>query len=393
MQIPLVKNSFRHEFEVKKELAKFVLSANRFSMGDQCLGYEREYSQFQGCEFTTFFNSGSSANLALLQALINLGRLRPGDKIGFSALTWATNVMPIIQLGLQPIPVDIDLVTLNVSSINLEKVIKQHPDLKAFFATNVLGFCGDLDIIAEVCNSKNILFIEDNCESFGSQFKGKNLGNFGLASTCSSFVGHHLSTIEGGVVCTNDSDLSDALIIVRAHGWSRGLSGEKRLELQKTYDVDPFYSAYTFFELGYNLRPTEINGFIGRHQLKFAKEIISERAMNFHQFQDKAKKNPDILSLNLDYMDLISNFAFPLIFKDKQKFLLYKDRFIRASVEIRPIIGGNMTRQPFYQKYGGLSANLPNADLAHENGFYFPNHDSFNLKEIEHILNQLSHEV
>ena len=167
------------------------------------------------------FNSGSSANLALLSSLQQIGFLKEGDNIGFSTLTWATNVMPMIQLGFNPVPIDVNLDTFNINEDDLLKKIYR---LKAVFITNALGFCSDLDMIKKICEDNHILLLEYNCESLGSVYKGVKLGNFGLASTFSFFVGHHLSTIEGGMVCTDDYVLYNVLKSVREHGWLRNNS-------------------------------------------------------------------------------------------------------------------------------------------------------------------------
>ena len=189
--------------------------------------------------------------------------------------------MPIIQIGLNPIPIDIELNTLNISSNKLEEFLKK-TSLKVLFLTNLLGFCGDLDKIRKTCKEKKIILLEDNCESLGSVYKGKNTGNFGLASTFSFYVGHHMSTIEGGAVCTDDKELSVMLKMVRAHGWDRNLEKRDQGEIRQKNKIRlDFYGLYSFYDLGYNLRPNEINGFLGNNQLRYIKEINKKRNSNF----------------------------------------------------------------------------------------------------------------
>lgn len=215
--IKLIKSTFYKERETKEKLIDFITTATQLSIGKECERFEASFSQYQNRKHCVFFNSGSSANLALIQALLNLGKLRVGDYVGFSAVTWATNPMPLIQLGLKAVPIDVELDSLNVSSKTLEAVIKKYP-LKALFITNLLGFCDDIDKIRQICNKNKIILLEDNCESLGTIYKGEKLGNYGFASTFSFFVGHHMSTIEGGAVCTNDEELAVMLTLVRAHG-------------------------------------------------------------------------------------------------------------------------------------------------------------------------------
>ncbi len=386
--IRLVKSSFYNETKTKKALAKFIIETDRLSMGEQCLQFEAAFAAKQKREFAVFVSSGSMANLLLVQALINIGRLKPGDKVGFSALTWPTNVMPLIQLGLVPIPLDCNPYTLNVSS---EILNSRADELDGLFLTNVLGFADDIDKIKHICEKKNIVFFEDNCESLGSKVGNKLLGNYGLASTFSFFVGHHMSTVEGGMICTDDEELNRALVMGRAHGWDRNLNPEDQKNLRDTYGVDEFYSRYTFYSLAYNARPNEIAGFLGNQQIQYIDEIVARRYKNYTMFAKAISKNSDFFNYDLRHMGTISNFAMPIICHDNKKTKVYKKRFIDAGVEIRPVIAGNMTRQPFYKKYtNGRSVDkCPNSDVVHANGFYFGNNAEMTPDEIKTLAKLL----
>ncbi len=381
--IKLIKSSFYREAKIKEKLLKFIEKSSVLSMSGECLKFEQAFSIKQQRKFSVFVNSGSSANLILIQALLNLGRLKKGDKVGFSALTWATNVMPIIQLGLVPVPLDCEPGSLNVSSKILKKQIK---NIRALFLTNVLGFCDDLGEIAKMCKENGVLFLEDNCESLGSKIKGKLLGNYGLASTFSFFAGHHLSTIEGGMVCTNDEKLQQMLRMVRAHGWDRNLQVSEQNSLRKTGGVDDFFAKYTFYDLAYNVRPMEINGFIGNMQLNYWDEIVEKREANFEKIHAAMSLNLDFLPLKLEHMKLISNFAVPVICRDKKTFEKYKNKFQKAEVEIRPIIAGDITRQPFFKKYCSTNRVCENSSFVHENGFYFCNSPEYTKVEINKLI-------
>jgi CDP-6-deoxy-D-xylo-4-hexulose-3-dehydrase len=290
-----------------------------------------------------------------------------------------------MQLGLQVVPVDVELDTLNVSSRLLKEAFKDHPDIKALFLTNLLGFCDDIDRVAEVCRESNVILIEDNCESLGTVYRGKKLGSYGVASTFSLFVGHHLSAIEGGIICTSDEELANMVTMVRAHGWARGLSDERRIELRKEHGIDEFYEQYTFYELGYNLRPTEITGFLGLTQLEYADEIIKLRQKNFAEFHKASLQVSSIHHLRADHIELVSNFAFPVVCKTERVHKEMLSRFREAHVEIRPLVAGNIVRQPFYRKLGGLVRALPNSDQVHDLGFYFPNHPELGREEIQRL--------
>ncbi len=378
--VKLIKSSFYNEKETKLALVDFIMNTDRLSMGEECLKFETAFSKSQKRDFSVFVSSGSMANLLLLQALMNLGRLKHGDKVGFSALTWPTNVMPIIQLGLVPVPLDCSPKTLNVTPDHLQEVAD---DIACLFLTNVLGFSDDIKKISKICKSKGIIFIEDNCESLGSTVGDTLLGNFGLASTFSFFVGHHMSTIEGGMICTNDEELNRALVMARAHGWDRNLSPKEQAKLRDKHNIDDFYARYTFYDLAYNARPTEINGFLGNVQIKYLDEIVKKREANFKTFLAAIKKNNDFVAFDLSHMSRVSNFAMPVTFHDPKTSQHYKKRFLDAKVEIRPIIAGNVTRQPFYQKYSQKVASYPNSDAAHLNGFYFGNNAEMSPVEID----------
>ncbi len=195
----------------------------------KCELFEKNFAKWQKRKYCVFLNSGSSANLAIIQALLNLRKIKKGDKVGFSALTWSTNVMPLIQLGLQPIPIDIELETLNVSSELVGKIIKKHK-IKMLFLTNLLGFCSDIDKIRSICDKSKVILIEDNCEALGTLYKGTKLGNYGLASTFSFYVGHHMSTIEGGAVCTDSERLANMLTLHES-----GLNQEQSITLDALF--------------------------------------------------------------------------------------------------------------------------------------------------------------
>ncbi len=368
--IPLMKNAFLNEKEVRQKLSEFVLNCDRFSMSKLCREFELEFAKYQGSTDAVLFNSGSSANLAMLQTYLNLGKLHKGDKVGFSALTWSTNAMPIIQLGMEPVPIDCDPSTLNCMSHNLEKTLQETP-IKAFFATNVLGFCGDLGTLKSLCDERDILFIEDNCESMGTVLNGTKTGSYGNSGSFSFYVAHHMSTIEGGMVCTDDHEVGDMLRMVRAHGWDRNLPQETRQRLHDKYKLDSEFKAnYTFYDLGYNLRPTEITGFLGLNQLQYVEKSNQHRHNMYQLLDSSIKQNSDLIAPNFSHIEFLSCFATPVIAKSTSLRDKYISKFQKAEIEIRPIIAGNIQNQPFFKKYVDSSYDLPGANLLEHNGFY-----------------------
>lgn len=374
-RIPLMKSTFLNEQATKDAICQFVQSSDKLSMGEEVLKFEHSFGEWQGREHAIMVNSGSSANLVLLQALLNLGRISAGARIGVSAVTWATNVMPVIQLGLVPVLIDVDLKTLNVSS----ETLKQQKNLDVFFITHLLGFHGDIGNIADFCNTNNIILLEDTCESLGTVCDNKKLGNFGLASTFSTFVGHHMSTIEGGLVSTDDAELGMMVRMVRAHGWDRNISPEERSKLRNEWNIDEFRGPYTFYTLGYNVRPTDIQGLIGCIQLNHLDAANETRRTTFSEIQPIINAIPGLSTPQMN----VPAFAIPVICETPELLNYYTQKCKDLGIEMRPIVAGSMNRQPFFKKYANVET--PNADLIHDVGFYMPNHPDITADDI-HVL-------
>lgn len=389
--IKLIKSTFYRENATKKALCNFIKKAEILSLSKQCIEFEHSFAKWQNRKYCVVVNSGSSANLAIIQALLNLGYINKNDKVGFSAVTWSTNVMPLIQLGLQPVPVDVSLATLNISPETLLTALKT-TKIKMLFLTNLLGFCDRIDEIADICRRKKIIIIEDTCESLGTVYKGQKLGNFGLASTFSFYVGHHMSTIEGGAVCTDDEELATMVSLVRAHGWDRNLEFARQEAIRKKFRINStFYSRYTFYDSGYNFRPTEITGFLGLNQMQYLPKIITRREKNFKKIARAIYSQTDkYYPIKYDHIGVISNFAVPVICKSRS----IRDDLVKKCdglVEIRPVVGGNMTKQPFFTKYLKSTGNkYPNADLIHEQGLYFGNNPDLTSSEIDLLVKTFS---
>ncbi len=378
--IPLTKSAFFHEREVREAMAQFILSDARLSMGPVCEAFEREFGEWQGRKYAVFVSSGSTANLSLVQALLNSGRLKRGDPMGFSALTWATNVMPLIQLGLDPVPIDVEVETLNVSDYTRQG--EGMGKIKALFLTNALGLSDDLESLCEGLDNSDSILLEDNCESLGSEYHGVKLGNFGLASTFSFFVGHHLSTIEGGMVCTDDEELADEIRMVRAHGWDRQLSEDKRGR--------SFWAPYQFRNLAFNARPTELQAVAGRTGLPFLHEAIDKRERNFTEWSGMLGGRTYPIKT---HTTRTSSFAMPLVFRNDGRFHDGVKAFRDTGIEIRPIIAGDITQQPFYLRHGCRQGNTPNASLIGRQGFYFGNCPEYTESELDMIRRTLEEVV
>ncbi|MBU1274025.1 MAG: DegT/DnrJ/EryC1/StrS family aminotransferase [Proteobacteria bacterium] len=383
--IPLNKYTFFKEKEAIEGLCQFLNRSDKFSMGVNCREFEKQFAQYQGRKFGVLFNSGASANLCLLQALLNLGWLKTGAAVGFSALTWSTNVMPLFQFGFTPIPVDCSPDYLNVTSQTLRDRLKDR-QLQCMFITNALGFTGDLDKIRDMCQDDGIILLEDNCESLGTELHSGKAGNFGLASTFSFYVAHHLSTIEGGMICTDSDELYEMLVISRANGWDRNLDPAAQKRWRDKYGVvSEFESKYTFYDLAYNLRPTEITGFLGMQQLKHIDENIDNREKIYLAIEREFIANDELKVLKRKHIAKLSSFAIPVICARAELREKYLARFVEAGVEVRPMIAGNICRQPFYRKYAGQEYDLAGTDFISQAGFYCGSDPELTPEEIQVI--------
>lgn len=349
----------------------------RLTKGDQTILFEEEWSAFTGAKHSVFVNSGSSANLGIISALVQSNKLR-NKKVLVPAVSWSTTVAPIIQCGLTPILVDADENNLGMCPVDLMKKITEH-DPAACVIVHVLGFPCHMQEIMSLCEYNDILLIEDSCESIGSAYGGRKTGCFGLASSFSFYFGHHMSTIEGGMICTNDDDFYDLLKSIRSHGWDRDLSEEKQKELREQYDVDDFTALYTFYHDGFNLRSTDLQAFIGRKQLTRLNNTIFKRQRNFYHYDRLTKQEWKPKPVG----EIISNFAYPIITTNKRALV---SNLKKEGIECRPLVCGSIGRQPFWKnRYGECS--LPMADRIHNHGLYVPNHPGMTLYDVEKVCN------
>ena len=386
--INLVKNTISKE--ELENLCEWILSGSRLTKGELTEQFENQWSKWLGKKHSIFVTSGSSANLAAFYSLKLSGRLK-NNKVILPTVSWSTTVAPAIQLGFDPFLCDCNLENLGLDINHLEKLIEEH-DPSLIVTVNVLGFANNYDKIAKICEERGILLLEDSCESIGSVAYGKKTGCFGDISTFSFYYGHHMSTIEGGMICTDDDELAVFLRSIRCHGWDRDLPPETQKKLRSEYDIDDFHAPYTFYYPGFNMRCTEIQAFLGIEQLKKIDLIIEKRQENFNIYQ-KILKEIDFLSLNSTH-SVISNFAYPIVHpkcKDIAKSLR------AAGVEHRPLIVGSISRQPFWKNWKNINKScikmLPNGNLVHDKGLYIPNNHELTEEEINYICDAVKKEI
>ena len=338
--------------------------------------FQKNFSKFLKINHSIFVNSGSSANLLIAQTLIE-GKFIKNKTVVLPAVSWSTTVSPYIQLGYKIILCDCDKENLGLSIEHLEKICKKYnPGLVK--VVNVLGHSNDFKRIEKLKKRFNFQIIEDNCESLGSFTGKKFLGTFGLASSHSFYFGHHISTIEGGMVSTNNRNFYNIALSIRSHGWSRDVEKSYKFKLEKKHNIDEFTSLFTFYYTGFNIRSTDFNANIGIKQLKKIKKIATKRNQNFNRYKKNLKdfwKQSSDLKIN-------SSFGYATFIKNRLE--VYK--YLKSKkIESRPLICGNMGEQPFIKKKHFNSFNLKNAEFVDKYGLYLPNHANLSLNDINFV--------
>ena len=375
-RIPLVKDTI--DKNDINELIDWLKTEPQLTKGPLVVEFEKQWSKWLGRKHSIYVNSGSSANLAAVYSLILSNKMK-NKKIIVPAVSWVTTVTPAMHLGLEPIMCECDKNNLGLDITHLKQLIHVHKP-SAIILVHVLGIPNHMDEIIELCKKHDILLIEDSCEAIGSKYNGKNIGTFGELSTFSFYFGHHMSTIEGGMISTDDEDLYHILLSIRSHGWDRDLPEFKQKELREKYNITDFRALYTFYYPGFNLRATDLQAFIGLSQLGKIDEIIEKRNKNFKLYQDGLKeqtwkvKEPD--------NSFVSNFAYPII-TTNIKYLVEKLK--ENNIDCRPLICGSIQEHPFwYEKYS--KSSLPIAENVHLYGLYVPNNHQITEEEINRII-------
>jgi len=365
-----------------------VIKSGMFTMGKFVKEFEHNFAQYVGSKYAIMVNSGSSANLLAIASLFytKLPMLQRGDEIIVPAVSWSTTYYPLHQYGLKIKFVDIDKETLNLDLDKLKSAITDKT--RAIMSVNLLGNIVDYTELNKIIADKNIILIEDNCESLGSTLNEKHSGTFGLLGTYSCFFSHHISTMEGGMVTTDNEELYHIMLSLRAHGWTRNLPKENKI---CTKSDNPFEESFRFVLPGYNLRPLEMSGALGIEQLKKLPALIAGRRLNARYFQENFSK---IKSISIQKETGKSSwFGFSIIvFGGKEKRDLLAKKFTENGIECRPIVAGNFAKNPVVQYFDyEIFDDLENSDLINDSGLFIGNHhyDIKNeLKLVEKIINE-----
>lgn len=364
-------------------MAKFVLTGKRFTNGPRVKQFEEEWNEWLGSNYSLYVSSGSTANFLLVAAIKELYNLNNGDKVLLPACTWMTNVAPIIQLGLQPIFCDINLQNYSFDLDDAKYLAVKHPDIKLIFVSHLLGFPGDNERLQEIFPKAKI--IDDVCESHGCTHRnGMKVGENSLGATFSFYFGHHMSTIEGGMVSTFHPDLYDIMKMKRSHGLAR----ESIIfdDYARWYpEID---KQFLFITDGYNFRNHEVCAVLGSRQLKRLDSMIDQRRENYREYYVLLNRFSNLF-FEHEYEKRNSSFCFPFVARTPEIAQKLKSLFKENGIEHRPIVGGNLLAQPFLRNYKlDTFKQRSNADILEKQGIYIGNNHFIKQKDM-HWLTDL----
>lgn len=341
---------------------------------------EQKWAEKIGTKYSVFVNSGSSAIFLSLAVLKELNLIK-NKRIVVPALSWATDVSSPLLLDLDIKLCDCNLNDLACDLNHLENIFQEF-EPAVFILVTPLGLVPEMEKIVSLCKQYDVILLEDVCESTGSKFNNQYLGSFGFASFFSTYFGHHISTIEGGFINTNNEEFYHALLMMRNHGWDRDLPSWKQQDIREKNSLDSFSALYKFFMPGMNLRSTEIQAFLGINSIDKLDNYSKIRNYNFNLYLQNIDNN--LLNLTPKKSDFVSNFAYPIVTKKRFEIV---NALKNNNVECRPLIAGNMAKHPFWINKFGSSHDFTNADLIDNFGFYIPNHQELTEEDIIFISN------
>lgn len=369
----------------KNVLSTFILNSNRFTNGERVKEFEQNWSDWLDINHSVFVNSGASANyisMAMVKELVGIG------EVIVPSLGWVSDVSSVVQLGFTPVFIDVNLNNFSLSSKNLENAITENT--KAIVLVHGMGFNGLDDEIVQICKKHNLILIEDCCEAHGAIYGDKKVGTIGDISIFSFYYGHHITTIEGGMVCTNNEKLYNLAKMFRSHGMIRETSTEIQSFYESQYpNLNPLF---TFSVAGFNMRSTEVNAVLGIEQLKRIDSVIKTRNRNFKVWVD----NLDGELFYKDYNSVgISSFALPIVlnYNSRINLKIVCNLLDSEGIEYRigTIGGGNQTIQPYLNKFNfRIFENLTNTEYIHFNGLYIGNHNEVSEFDIINLVKKLN---
>ncbi|MCM3878987.1 MAG: DegT/DnrJ/EryC1/StrS family aminotransferase [Vicinamibacterales bacterium] len=363
-----------------------VVRSGRFTMGDEVRRFEEAFAQRFGMKHAVMVNSGSSANLVAVAALCYRSQrpLQRGDEVIVPAISWATTFHPLQQYGLKLRFVDVELDTLNMDVSKLDAALT--PRTRMVVAVSILGNPAALDVMRDFCDARGLILFEDNCESLGASLRGKLCGTFGDVNTFSTFYSHHISTMEGGLFVTNDTELDHLARAIRNHGWARDVPADSTVGALTGRHDDPFFEAYRFVVPGYNVRPLEFAGAVGLEQLKKLDRMLEIRRANAVHFVKLFRGDKRFIIQRENGSS--SWFSFTMILNPELRIdrASVMEALRKAGIEFRMITGGCFPKHQAIRFFDHeIVGGIANAVLAHDHGFFVGNHPRDLTRELDDL--------
>jgi len=361
-------------------LIRWLKTYPRLTKGKVTVAFETQWGRWLGRRHSVFCNSGSSANLLMFDALRLSGRLR-NLKVVVPSVGWATSIAPAIQLGFQPLMCEADPDTFGLDLDHLERLLKRHRP-SAVLLVQVLGVPHKMDAVMRLKRRYGFLLMEDACAAVGAEYHARKVGTFGDLSSFSYYFGHQFSTIEGGMVCTDDKRLADLVLMLRSHGWSKDLNRTTSRALVRKHHIDDFHSPFVFYIPGYNLRSTDLNAYIGLGQLKKLHRTVATRRKHHEHYRRRLADRFHVQ--RSDARSRSCSISFAMLARDVQERKAVVAALEKAGVETRIFSAGNLGLHPFwYERHG--KASFPVADRIHHTGLLLPNHPSLSSVDVAGI--------
>lgn len=361
-------------------LIEWLRTYPHLTKGELTLSFEKKWNEWLGRRYSIFCNSGSSANLLMYYALLLSGRLK-NKKVIVPSVGWVTTISPAIQLGFEPIMCEADQDTFGLDLDHLEKLLVEH-NPSTVIMVQVLGVPHKMEKILALKEKYGFFLLEDACAAIGSSYRGRNVGTFGDMASISLYFGHQISTVEGGLISTDDKTFNNLLLMLRSHGWSKDLNSDDHQVLLEKYQIDDFHAPFVFYEPGFNLRSTDLNAFLGICQIDKMEWLIKRRSENHATYRKYLESH--FLMQRAPEGSVVCSIHCGVVAKDTEE----RRKIVRAleenGVETRIFSAGNLGLHPFWvNRYG--KASFPMADRIHHAGFFLPNNPSLTVVDIKNI--------
>ncbi len=378
IRYPLAQDTIdRHDIN---RLIAWLKTYPRLTQGKVNLKFERKWGRWLGRRYSVSCNSGSSANLLMYDALLLSGRLK-NRKVIVPSVGWVTSIAPAIQLGFTPIMCEADPETFGLDLAHLERLLLRHRP-GAVVLVQVLGVPHKMAELARLKKKYGFILLEDACAAVGASYRGRKVGAFGDMSSFSFYFGHQMSTIEGGMVSTDDKRFSELLLMLRSHGWSKDLDTRGRRALVRRHRIDDFHKPFVFYEPGFNLRSTDLNAFLGLGQIDKLDFILAARARNHALYRELL--GPYFTTQKPEERSTVCSISFGLLARDKKQRRAIVEALDARGIETRIFSAGNLGLHPFWIKRYGRSS-FPVADRIHHTGFFLPNNPSLQPDDVRFI--------